>query len=103
MASVIFRNLSQPQANQSTQQAAVPQGSNAIGGMVNNIIGQVMGSANPQVAFNELLAKNPNLMNGMNIINQYGNGDPKAAFFNYAQSVGKAEIAKQILSNLGLQ
>ena len=103
MASVIFRNLSQPQAQSQQTQQQPPQGNNPIGGMVNNLVGQVMNSINPQAAFNELVSKNPSLMNGMNIINQYGNGDPKAAFFNYAQSAGKSALAQQILSNLGLQ
>ena len=76
--------------------------SSTMAGMVNNLAGQVMNSINPQETFNSLLSKNPSLQSGMNIVNQYGNGDPRVAFFNYAQSLGKTEIAKQILSNLGL-
>ena len=74
-----------------------------MSGMVNNLAGQIMNTMNPQQTFSDLLAKNPNYKNGLDIVNQYGNGDPKAAFFNYAQSMGKADLAKQIMSNLGLQ
>lgn len=71
--------------------------------MVNNLINQVLSSTNPQETFNGLVSQNQNLKAGMDIINQYGNGDPKAAFMNYAQSMGKGEIAQQIMSKLGLQ
>jgi len=38
----------------------------------------------------------------MNLIQQYGNGDPKAAFMNYAAQQGKNAIAQQIMQRLGL-
>lgn len=70
--------------------------------MVNSLTDQILKSANPQATFNKLVSQNPNLKSGIDIINQYGNGDPRAAFFNYAKSVGKDAIASKILSNLGL-
>lgn len=72
--------------------------------MVNNLVGQIMNSVDPQAAFNSLISKNPNFKSGMDLINQYGNGDPKAAFFNYAQAMGVNDTVKQqILSKFGLQ
>ena len=102
MASTIFSNLS-PTPEQQPNQPQVNPGNSTISGMVNNLVGQITNSLNPQQTFNDLVSRNPNYKNGLDIINQYGNGDPKAAFFNYAQSMGKADLAKQILSNLGLQ
>lgn len=61
-----------------------------------------MGSINPQQAFNQLLSSNKDAQNAMNLINQYGNGDPKAAFMNYMNSQGKQVIGQQIMQKLGL-
>lgn len=49
-----------------------------------------------------MVAGNKDAQNAMNIINQYGNGDPKAAFLNYASQMGKDSLAKSIMSRLGL-
>lgn len=62
-----------------------------------------MGAVNPQQAFNQLLASNKDAQNAMNLVNQYGNGDPKAAFLAYAQSKGQNALATQIMQKLGLQ
>jgi len=36
------------------------------------------------------------------MVSQYGNGDPKTAFMNYAAQTGKQGLAQQILQKLGL-
>ena len=69
---------------------------------VNSIIGQIMGSANPQAMFQQILQQSPDAKNAMSLINQYGNGNPKQAFMAYATATGRNELAKQILSKLGL-
>lgn len=70
---------------------------------VKNIVDQIMGSANPQAAFQQMIDSSPDCKNAMNLINQYGNGDPRQAFLNYAAQTGKSGIAQQILSKLGLR
>lgn len=62
-----------------------------------------MGSINPQQAFNNMLAGNKDAQNAMNLINQYGNGDPKAAFMNYMNSMGKQTLGQQIMQKFGLK
>lgn len=37
------------------------------------------------------------------LMNKYGNGDPKTAFMAYAQQNGKSAIAQMIMQRLGLQ
>ena len=90
MASTVFRNLS-PQT-QGTNQAS----------MANSLVNQILGAANPQLAFNQMLSNNKDAKAAMDIVNQYGNGDPKAAFMNYASSKGQNALAQTIMSNLGL-
>ena len=70
--------------------------------MVNTMIGQILNSSNPQQTFNQVLSQNQDAQNAMNLINQYGNGDPKQAFINYANQTGKQGLAKQILQRFGL-
>lgn len=62
-----------------------------------------MGATNPQETFNKLLSENQDAQNAMNLINQYGNGDPKTAFLNYAAQQGKTNIAAAIMQKLGLK
>lgn len=69
----------------------------------NSIVNQIMGSANPQEAFNRMLSTNKDASNAFNIVQQYGNGDAKAAFINYANSCGKTAIAQKIIQMLGLK
>jgi hypothetical protein len=69
---------------------------------VRDIVDQIMRSSNPQAAFQQMLDSSPDCKNAMNLINQYGNGDPKQAFLNYASQTGKSGIAQQILQKLGL-
>ena len=81
----------------------VPSGTNNPIDSVKNIVDQIMNSANPTAAFQQMLNASPDCKNAMNLIQQYGNGDPRQAFLNYAQQTGKIGIAQQILSKLGLQ
>ena len=96
MASTIFSKLS-PQGTAQTQ------GTTGQTGMVSSLINQIMESVNPQQTFNNMLSSNQDAKNAMDIINQYGNGDPKAAFMNYMNSQGKQSIGQQIMQNLGLK
>ena len=61
-----------------------------------------MGATDPKQAFNQTLQQNPDARNAMNIVNQYGNGDPKAAFLAYAQQKGQNALAQNIMQKLGL-
>ena len=70
--------------------------------MISNIANQILGSANPQQAFQQVLQQNKEAQNAWNLVTQYGNGDPKTAFMNYAAQTGKQGLAQQILQKLGL-
>lgn len=35
-----------------------------------------------------MAANNPKLQNALQLVQQYGNGDPRAAFYAYAQQMG---------------
>lgn len=50
-----------------------------------------------------MISGNKDAQNAMNIVKQYGNGDARTAFMNYAQSMGKGAIAQSIMKKLGLQ
>ena len=81
----------------------VPSGTSNPIDSVKNIVDQIMNSANPTASFQQMLNASPECKNAMNLIQQYGNGDPRQAFLNYAAQTGKSGIAQQILSKLGLQ
>lgn len=72
-------------------------------GIVNNLIDQILHSVDPQQAFNQVLNASPDAKSAMDLINQYGNGDPKAAFMNYMSATGKQNIGQQIMQKLGLR
>lgn len=61
-----------------------------------------MGSANPEQTINNIAAQNPGVKSAVDITMQYGNGDPRTAFFNYARDKGKNALAQTILNKLGL-
>ena len=61
----------------------------------NNLINMLQNSNNPQQLIQNLVTQNPQITN---IINKYGNGDPKTAFFEYARMTG--QNPEQILSML---
>ena len=71
-------------------------------GIINSLINQIMSSVDPQQAFNQVLSSSPDAKNAMDLINQYGNGDPKVAFMNYAAATGKQSLGQQIMQKLGL-
>lgn len=61
-----------------------------------------MSSTDPKQTFNQMVNNIQGGQNIMNLIQQYGNGDPKAAFMNYAAQQGKNAIAQEIMQRLGL-
>lgn len=69
---------------------------------INNFASEILSSMDPQKKFNDFISSSQDAKNGMDIVNKYGNGDPKTAFMNYAKEKGKQEIAKQIMMKLGL-
>ena len=71
-------------------------------GAINSIIGQILNSANPKQTFQQVISQNQEAQNAMNLINQYGNGDPRQAFLNYANQTGKQNLASQIMQKFGL-
>ena len=52
----------------------------------NNIMSLLQNSNNPQELVNNILASNPQITD---LINKYGNGDPKTAFYEYARQSGQ--------------
>lgn len=70
---------------------------------VNNLVGQVMNSTDPKQTFSQVVSNIDNGQQAINLINQYGNGDPKTAFMNYAAQQGKSALAQQIMQGLGLK
>lgn len=62
-----------------------------------------MGSVNPQETFDKMVSGNKDAQKAVDIVKQYGNGDAKTAFMNYAQSMGKGALAQSIMKRLGLQ
>jgi hypothetical protein len=52
----------------------------------NNMLSLLQNSNNPQQLINNILTQNPQLTN---LINQFGNGDPKTAFYEYARQSGQ--------------
>lgn len=67
---------------------------------INNLINKILGSANPQATFQQFLNSNEEARNAYNLMNQYGNGDPKAAFTNYAAATGKQSMGQQLMQGL---
>ena len=64
---------------------------------------QILGSQDATQAFNQMLASSPEAQKAMELINQYGNGDPKAALANYAAAQGQQAAAQQIIQRMGLE
>lgn len=62
-----------------------------------------MSSPDPKQTFNQMVTKIDGGSNALNLIQQYGNGDPKAAFMNYAAQNGKSAMAEAIMRKLGLK
>lgn len=83
-----------------TQQPQTPQDQ---AGIVTSIINRIMSSVDPQATFNQVLSSSPDAKNAMDMINQYGGGDPKAAFMNYMNSTGRQNLGQQIMQKFGLK
>lgn len=110
MASILSRNsLPNPSMNNQmfggmtnpVQQTPTAQGSDPLA-QINAAINQILGSQDPAAAFQQILKSSPEAQNAMNIIYQYGNGNPETAFANYAAASGRQAIAQPILQKLGL-
>lgn len=69
---------------------------------VNVLIQQIMGSSDPKAAFEQMISGSPEAQNAMQLINQYGNGDFKTAFMNYAAAQGKTALAQQLMAQFHL-
>jgi hypothetical protein len=61
----------------------------------NNLFNMLQNANNPQELMRNLINQNPQIMG---LVNQYGNGDPKTAFYALAQQSGRDP--EQILSML---
>ncbi len=92
MASILSNNSFQQMPNAQADPATT----------VNNLVNQIMSSTDPRQAFNQVVNNIDGGANVMNLIQQYGNGDPRAAFMNYAAQQGKNVMAQQIMQRLGL-
>lgn len=94
MASIVFSNPSRT----STATTEIPSK-----GTIETMANRILSAVNPQEEFSKVVNSNEGAKKAMEICNQYGNGDPKAAFMNYmAGNPGKAMIGKAIMSKLGL-
>ena len=104
MASILSRNPLPPQraSNPFTPNGMVPNGGADPVAQINAVIQQILSCSDPAAAFQQIISSSPEAQNAMNIITQYGNGDPKAAFENYAAAQGKQALAGPILQKLGL-
>lgn len=89
MASTLFSNQSAAPSQQITN---APTATQTIKTILNN--------ASPQTAFNTFLATNPQAQEAQQLIMQYGNGDPKKAFYELAKVRGIDP--SRILSELGI-
>ena len=61
-----------------------------------------MKSGDPKATFNQVVNNIQGGQNALDLIQQYGNGDPKTAFMNYAAQQGRNALAQQIMSGMGL-
>lgn len=52
----------------------------------NDLLSMLQNASNPQALIQNMISQNPQITN---IINQYGGGNPKAAFYEYARRNGK--------------
>jgi len=86
-----------------TQNSQVPTETQDPMAALNSLVGQIMNSADPKQTFNQVVSNIDGGQNALNLIQQYGNGDPKAAFMNYAAQQGKSAMAQQIMQTMGLQ
>jgi hypothetical protein len=62
-----------------------------------------MSSTDPTQTFNQIVKNIQGGENALDLIKQYGNGDPKAAFMNYAAQYGKNALAQEIMQRMNLK
>lgn len=62
-----------------------------------------MNSPDPKQTFSQMVNSIQGGQEALNLVNQYGNGDPKQAFMNYATQQGKTALAQQIMQKFGLK
>lgn len=65
------------------------------------IINQVKGSSNPAQTFELLKQQNPLMKETQELINKYGNGNPKTAVHAMAREIGMKP--EELLSMIGLK
>ena len=95
MASILSGNsLPQMQNGQQAQQDPMAA--------LNSLVDQVLSSADPNQTFTQMVNSIQGGQNALNLIQQYGNGDPKTAFMNFAAQNGKNVLAQQILQRMNL-
>ena len=92
----ILSNNPLPQTQQTTTEAQNPITA------INNVINQILTSANPQQMFNQIVANNQDARKAMDLVNQYGNGDPRSAFINIMAKEGKQSLGQQIMNMLNI-
>ena len=93
MPSILTDNPLPPTGTQTTQ-----GNSDDTAKSVKNVIDQILGSPNPQAVFNQILEQYPAAKNAMQLINQYGNGDPQKAFMAYSAQ-GRQSLGQSIITN----
>ena len=69
---------------------------------IEGVIQQILNSQDSIQEFSKIVNSSPEAQNVMNIVKQYGNGDFRAGFMNYASAMGKQALAQQILQDWGL-
>ena len=68
---------------------------------VNNLVNQILSSANPQETFNQMLQNSQQAKESWDLVNKYGNGDPKIAFINYMNQNGIQALGQRIMQIFG--
>lgn len=69
---------------------------------VNAFIKQITSSPDGKQLFDQFVSQNPAAQSVMPIVQQYGNGDLRTAFINYAAANGKQALAQEIAQRFGL-
>lgn len=104
MSSILSSNNWYPQSNPNWQvnpQASNPQYDPVASAQL--LVQQIMGSNDRNAAFQQIIASSPEAQQAMNLIMQYGNGDPKAAMINMAAAQGRTAFADQVIQKFGLK
>lgn len=70
---------------------------------INDVIKQILSSANPQQMFDQICANNQDAKNAVDLVNKYGNGNPRLAFINMMAQEGKSSLGQQIMQKLNLK